>query len=695
MSSRADALSPPNPKGAILPALARRWRLGLLAIAAAGFAVPIGMLAHGTASARACVARYEAPRGPELPACKQEIRWFVLPSRMPWTATPARYRAEELNMRVAIATYEDAAVGRPDAAALKPSGDAVVAGEKVMAAGSQRVALEELGKAVGAPDLGRSAMLLGDRRTLLARADQWAHWSVRRRTLLAALLEGDVPRAASLANRYAEWDPRDEDLRTAIAAMLCLSGGGKRGMELLGTVQADRAKGRHENWTRNWGEVRAMTVACAAKAGVTAPPAPEAWEAGAGDRGEARAALRLRILRGGDATLIRDTAAIAVQMLKKALPAGARLPLAAAVLAAGHALDAGAAVEITTPRAAEGEPPLRGPARDLTAAAWMDREPGLSVIAPPSSFRDAAAALRRLSGGEEVTAEARAVLLTAAAAATIAAARGFAEAGDAASAVGAIDAAGEELRPAERALARASARYVAGDAAAALGDLAADPPDLAADPALHAALLLQRAELLASNGKRDEAARAVIAADEAAARAGDRALDLRAQWTRLALSGSRRASVAARVEDRAWPWTGPMASPAAWLPPDAEGEGTLPAALAFWDGARRASPDLRRAVRYAAFRRHQGDAPRWLAPYLFLGGELLAPGEGDVEVWLDAFAAAAATTTTLRAYAWSRMEAARFRGDATAAAAWAARYATLQKLAAPAANAELAASLGI
>jgi len=166
------------------------------------------------------------------------------------------------------------------------------------------------------------------------------------------------------------------------------------------------------------------------------------------------------------------------------------------------------------------------------------------------------------------------------------------------------------------------------------------------------------------------------------------------QWTRLALAGSLRGAPAASATT-AWPWVGNMAMPTSWLPPEAEGPGAFAAALAHWAAARRASPEDRRAIRYAAFARHAGEAPRSWAPYLLLAGELLAPGEGDVEVWLDAFAATASRGVTMRAYAWSRMTAARMRGDAAAAGAWKKRYQALTGLASPADNLEMAAALGI
>jgi hypothetical protein len=329
----------------------------------------------------------------------------------------------------------------------------------------------------------------------------------------------------------------------------------------------------------------------------------------------------------------------------------------------------------------------------MTAVAWLAQPRGLRVLAPPEALRDAAGKLRRLAADEDLPATSRPVLEEAALAAALDAARGYAAAGDVPAAVAVLD--GEAtLSAAERALLRSSAWYVAGDPARALAALEGEPP-AAGQAALRTAWLLQKGELLASNGQRDAAARAVVAADEAVISAGDRALDVRAQWTRLALARSRRSSIAARPGDPAWPWVGPQATPGSWLEPAAEGAEARAQALAAWEAARTAAPEERRALRYAAFRHHAGDAPGALAPYLLLGGELLPPGDGDVEVWLDAFAVTTSRGITLRAYAWARAEAARFRGDAAAASRWSERYRALVTLAAPAENAELAAVLGI
>src|SRR5687767_6424800 len=75
--------------------------LGLALVAASVVAVPEAMLALGTTQARRCLDTYEAPRGPERPACAGAVQRFLFPARVPWTSTRARYRAEELGARIA------------------------------------------------------------------------------------------------------------------------------------------------------------------------------------------------------------------------------------------------------------------------------------------------------------------------------------------------------------------------------------------------------------------------------------------------------------------------------------------------------------------------------------------------------------------------------------------------------------------
>jgi hypothetical protein len=187
-----------------------------------------------------------------------------------------------------------------------------------------------------------------------------------------------------------------------------------------------------------------------------------------------------------------------------------------------------------------------------------------------------------------------------------------------------------------------------------------------------------------------------IAADEAAASLGVRSLEVRALWTRVALA--RQAPLRAPPPPplpgaRRWPWVGEIGTPSSWLAPEAESPVALSRALDFWDRARHASPEDRRAIRYAAVSQHRGESPSARTAYLALAGELLQPGEGDVEVWLDAFAATSHRRLGLRAYAWARAEAARFRGDAASAERWSRTYRALAELVAG--EPELAAAVGI
>jgi hypothetical protein len=395
------------------------------------------------------------------------------------------------------------------------------------------------------------------------------------------------------------------------------------------------------------------------------------------------------------------------------LAPGARVRVIAALLASGHGVDASLLAELARPHLDDGEPPLLPPARALTALEWI-AEPRRIVPSPSREvLRDAAAELRRDAASPDASAEERLALEEAASSTALEAVRAFARAGDGEGAAAIVDRAGARAWPSEaaRALCRSSAWYVAGDRARALAELEHEPADLAHEAALRTAWWIQKAELFASEGRRDEAARAAVLADEEAALLGDRRLEVRALWTRLALvpasgavPGQARGAALTplRAEPppplpwaRAWPWVGEIATPSSWLSPEAESPVALARALGSWEAARLASPEERRAIRYAAFVSHRGDAPEALPEYLALAAELLHPDEGDVEVWLDAFAATSSRRLTLRAYAWARGEAARFRGDAAAAARWAGRYRALAALASGPGNAELAAMLGI
>lgn len=717
-------MPPPPPRA---PSPARRRALGALAVTlvAAAIAAPAAMVAAGSQRAAACFAAIEGPRGPALPGCGREVGWLSLPSRLPWTRRAASLRAEELGARAAVAAYADAAVGRPDRAALDRAATDVEIAANVVASGSQRLRLEDLGPVVGAPHLGREAARLGDRGTLLGRADRWGDWYVRLHALRAALTEADISRAVAIAERYAGFDPRDEDLRTAVAAVLCLGGDAKRGVELLTLTQEDRATRRYAGMARNWGDVHALRVACAARAGAAPPPSPESPQAGDDDAVEVRAAQEVRVAEAeGDVERARRGAEAARALLASSTRAPApasRLGLLAVLLAYGAPIDAARAAALSRARVDEGESRLAtGP---LLAADWLPA-PGLArpVVAAPALAR-AAERAAELAGGAGVTADDRAELSAAAGALAFEAARELAATGDAPAAIAILDRLGPGAVGAQRgvelALARSSAWVVAGDPARALDALDGAPLESAA-PAARAATALQRAELLASLGRRGEAARAAVIADEVAEAAGATApperpdeppalhpfpvLDARARWTRLALArppegGPLRpgAAPAAAAPPRPtsagspWPWVGFANAATPWARLD---QGALSVALARWDAARAAPPDERRALRYAALQR-RGDAPPALIAYLSVGAELLGPGEGDVEAWLDALLAFDARRFSYRQHAFARAEAARWRGDAEAAALWRGRYEALRVLATDPRRAEIARYLGI
>lgn len=712
------------------------WSLGLaltgVAIAAA---TPFAMLAFGTIEASTCVAFYEAPRGPALPDCRAAMRWFVLPSRFPWlgTAQPASYRAEELGARAAMAAYLDALVGRPDRAEARRAAEGVTAEEQILAHGSRRITLEELGRATSAPALGQQSALAGDRATLLAGFDTFGDWDVRLRALEAALLEADLPRATAIATRYAAFDPRDEDLRATIAGVLCLgarSTQGARGLDLLTTIEHDRASQRHESWSRDYGAVRAMIVACAARLGRDPPPRPSRSDAGSPDLAEARAAMRLRLvvapdrapaLREPDA--VTDAVAAAASLLEGARAPGTRAPLLAAMLAAEpqgrgapsqSTRDASELARLAAPRPApEDTPPepaiLPSPAA-LTALDWLPQRRGLEIAVPPVALALAAKVLRARATSAGLTPDESTALLDAADAISLAEARAHALAGDSAAAHLALDAVSVRALPTAvaRALAGSSAWFLAGDPARALAEIDAVATETAtlvdAGPAaarareVKASLAIQRADLLASLGKRDEAALAAARAEDLAREAHHHGLEVRARWTHLAqgraLGGELHLRAASGPYARIWPWVGPTGTPSSWLSPEAEGPEELAAAQSFLGAARAASGDERRALRYAAFA-HRGDTPSAPVAYYLLMGDLLRPDEGDAEVWLDTVTALDAHTLPLSTYAFLRAEAARARGDAESGEAWAKHYRALAAIVSDPERAELARAIGL
>ncbi len=667
--------------------------------------VPSVLVEIGTRRARACIASYAEPRGPALPDCRVEIKWFVLPSRIPWTAIPARYRAEELSARIAIAEYTDALVGHPDRAAIDAATPRVEAAAKSLAQGSRRLALEELGRTVGAPDVGRTAVIYGDRATLLAAFDEVPEWHMRVRAIEDAWMEGDAARAVTIAKRYADFSPWDDDLRTTVGATLCLGDAGPRGLGLLTLVQTERAAHRHESWARNWGDERAVTVACAARAKVPPPASPERGEGGQADALEARSALRLRLMNepGQTTTTRAEADAATMALLREARSPGARVRVLAALIETREDLDPKELAELSAPRTDGGEPPIV-PSPSRTAVDWLDAHRGLEAVVPGATLRRSAARLRAVSTHASLSRDEARAVRAAAGAMALEAARVLALDGNGEAAAATIADAGDALpSEAARALQRSNAWYVAGNADRALaaldGAIDAAAGDQASAREVRVAAAIQRAELHASLGRRDEAAKAAVLADELAPTAGSRPLDAHARWTRLALvrpplASQRPGEPAVAGDARSWPWTGLTGRSTSWLVPEAEAATPLGHALAFWAAATAASPEQRRALRYAALD-HRGDAPLAAAAYYAVAADLLKPAEGDVEIWLDVFTATDARRLPLRSYAWIRAESARFRGDPASAARWTTRLRALTAVTADPAKAEIARYLGL
>jgi hypothetical protein len=701
----------PAAAGAAAAAPLRRrhlWRwvgLALLGAAAVAALAPGVMVSAGTRRARACFDAVQAPRGAALPDCGAEMRWFIWPSYVPWTSWDARYQAEELWVRLAATEYVDAAVGRADRAALAAAADGALEAATRLRRGSKRLALDHLGPAMGVPDPGRLADDHGDRVTLLARAHDHGEWQLRLHTLDAALTEGDLAKATELAKRYATLDPRDEDLRTQVAAVLCLGDDPRRGTDLLDSVQHDRASKRHAAMSRDWGEVRALLVACAHRAGFPPPERPASGEAGRPDAPEARAAQRVRVAGLGDGAGAHlgwerekrrepgeyQYALDAAVTLLRSRPrsSAGRRALLAALLAAGYPLGAAEVLDLCRPSKPAGEGPLAD--RPLLLPEEMLDEP--VTLAPKLSALVYQMGAHRLEGMViEASGDDAEALRTAAQALTLDAVRVGTGTGDG---QGASVVAVEHLVPgsAVQRLASGSALFVAGrlgDALDQLGFPDNNPPANDAEARARVGQLLLRAEMLASQGNRAEAGAAAIDADEAARRLGDVELEARAAWTRLAF-----AEPGTRLRE---PWNGPQRPRFRWIGyarPDAawrtQPRSALSETLAAWDEALGSDDASQRAARYALLAQ-RGDAPPWTSVHL-AAAQTLAPPGGDVEVWLDAFYAFDVRRMSRRAYAFARAEAARFRGDMAAAEMWRKRLAALSEVVRDATRAELAAYL--
>lgn len=684
-------------------------------------AVPEWFLHRGTQQARECFSRYAEPRGPETPPCGEALKSLRIPARFPWTTNRARYRIEEIGARIAHYEYVEAAVGKPDQEALTRGAEAIEHQAMVVQNGTTRPSLKDLGPSVGSPDPGREADEIGDYHTLLERGEQWFNWRVRLSTMRAALLAGDLEKTKSLAKRYAVDDPRDPDIRSAVAAVLCMGPDREKGAEMLVFMQDDRASRKYEGMTRDYGEVRALLTACLALRNLPPPPLPKRTDAGSADATEQRALLRLR-LAGTPAGDASQPAAIAtVTRLLDGGPRnpGARLALLAAILATGSDHDPETIVRYSKPK--YDESPL-APATTLTALEWVtdhrppsgDSEP--AAILPGSTYLVAAHTVETLLVKLDEAADAtkpkadkeqtkdkednatrkidqalqKQDLVALRGALLLEAAASLTRDGRPDDALRAIEAASPllNLRFHARNLLRSNVYWLSGDRERAFLALDTDGNIIhgadATQSRLLAAMAVQESELALSLGKQDIAKQAAHRAVTFATKANDLVFLARALWMQAAL-GEIKAPVPDLELFRLplpFPSAGFNNPQAPWRAGSQDKQhALLESVLAPWIGLSGADANTRRAGRWAAIK-SRGDAPPWLSVHLLLASRLLKPEEGDMEVWLDALLALDQRRYSLRSQAFARAEAARMRGDMTTAAKWDERFRTLCKLAA-------------
>ena len=683
-------------------------------------AIPEALLSRGTKQAQECFARFAAPRGPETPPCGEAISPLRIAGRFPWTTNRARYRIEEIGVRMAHEEYVDAAVGKPSHEALARAAEAIEHQTQVVQNGSTRVTLVELGPSVGTPDLGRDADEMGDRQTLLERGEQWFNWRVRLSTLRAALLNGDLEKTKSLAKRYAVDDPRDPDIRSAVATLLCMGPDLDKGSKMLAFIQDDRASRKYEGLSRDYGEVRALLTACLAQLRLPPPPIPTNSNAGSADAVEQRALLRLRLANTPAAETSQTPALATIVRLLEGGPRspGARLAFLTALLTTDPKQDPARIVRFAKPKF--DEPPL-GPSILFTALEWVtDHRPATGDEEPPSilpgqTFVLAAQTLEKLEAdlaepadtpkdapteksdkpATEPTRDAavsetlRRELVQLRGAILLEAAASLTRDGDIDAALQAADSAARalELNAAAHHLLRSNIHWLSGDREKALADIETDlSGELALDPKenrLGAVLLTQASELAMSLGKTDQARKHAQKAEGLAASAKDARTFARARWMLAALGDLKLEPM--KLEDLSRPLPFPsmgFANPMSpWRVGDHDKQRALvDQALSPWVSLASAEPPTRRAGRWAASH-SRGDAPPWLAVHLLLASRLLNPSEGDMEVWFDALLALDQRRFSLRSYAFARAEAARMRGDMATATMWDERFRKLCKLA--------------
>ncbi|HTJ85097.1 MAG TPA: hypothetical protein VL400_25450, partial [Polyangiaceae bacterium] len=628
-------------------------------------------------------------RGPGLTECRSILGELDLPARVPWTHRDATYRGEELLARDAVNRYLDAAVGDPDPSRLYERADDVKRAQDMLEKGSQRVSLEELGPAIGAPHLGKLAASIGDRLTLMDRAESFGLWDIRVEVLEASFLEADFDEVDHIAHRFADWDPRDADLRTEVGATLCLTDP-RAGLAMLDRIPADRADKRYANIQRNYGEVLAVTRACAHKLGEAPPPAPSEGSAGVADADVVRLAATIRLASSDgerNEAIERSIGKLEASSLDDDAP-GARAALLAGVLTLRGEITPALALNLVAPRTESGEGPLAP--RGLTVSRILGERAGLHAYAPADWYEIAASRLEALAPRADGD-EASKALMTASAALSHHAAIERALAGETAlaEADARLGAAKNGLDPRATALSVASAVYVSGDALGARHILGAAPAAggerrSADDDAVEVAFFALAAMTAASTGDRDAAARIAALLEPRAAALGASRLAVEGRWVALAF-GDASSSAAPPTS---FPWAGmadahPRYAEHGALAVD-ESTRALRAALG-------ASPEARRRFRYA-WMDHRGDVPDLASPAMVVAGRLLDEGSSGAatETWLDALTAIDARRMRLRAYAFYRMEAARMRGDTTFGDVWAARLDVLRKLASDHEDAEIA-----
>jgi hypothetical protein len=665
-----------------------RWTTSVLltvaGLALAGFAAPPLAFNYGQRRARECLARIEAPRGPELPRCDAIGRWFRWTERVPWTRHQAARAREELDARMAVAEYVDAAVGVPDQAHLEQARARVLAAGEAVHKGTGLLRLSELGAVIPTPDLGELAFDVGDAGALDARAFDWTQWFTSKHAIEAALLRADLARAARLAEHYA--GRPDHDLRLPGGALLCSSGQVARGMEEIASVESARAEKRNANFARNFGSARVLLEACAALGAELPPAVPSYGSAGEWDQRERLAVARLRLaerhpgcgppprLAGcTERARINEAASELLDMLDSPGPLEFRAELLGAV--GPFVTDAAIAVELARPRGEEPAPKTRLP---LTLQRMVEPGSPAAPFVPAADLVHGADALLALRPEHRELRALGGTLLGLAA-------RAQAGMGERAVALelgrrAAPLATEDDLATA---LFESSVASLAGDDDGAIATLEHALAAPRAPEPMVAAAWLQLGSLRAAVGRHAEALAAARQGLDAAHAARHAVLSERGEWLLLALEAQDLAQ--ARSDGPSPQGQGAAAVPEQ-LPfvgvpdpsiPDEVRARQLAATLAVWRRWVQDPSAERRAHRYAAMHA-RGDAAEARTEHLVLAG-LLVDSPSEVEPWLDAYYALDAGSTSIRAYAWARYQAARWRGDSAAAARWLARFRALAR----------------